>query len=57
MCPDCGTIVALACEICGKDATVIVTVPTGTGLIAGPMCDQHADDIAVYVDRVEPIEL
>jgi hypothetical protein len=42
-----------SCEVCGCEATVIVTVPTGAGLVVGPMCDQHAADVDAYASKVE----
>lgn len=40
------------CEVCGDEATVIVTIPSGAGPIVGPMCDQHAADVDGYASKV-----
>jgi hypothetical protein len=44
------------CEVCGEAATVLVSIPTGAGLIRGPMCDQHAADVDGYASRMDLLD-
>jgi hypothetical protein len=43
------------CEVCGMEATVLVTIPSGVGTIKGAMCDQHGADVDAYASKVELI--